>query len=482
MNAIPDPVYARAEVRPDDAALVTADAVWSWADLDARVAACAARLQARVPGRRADAPQPLGGVAAVGIVARTGPDLVVVLLAALRAGVVAVPMSPRWPAAAVEDAAHRLGLRMLVVGDEAPAPEGFDVGRLADLAAPGDEGVETGPIPLGRPWTVVHTSGSTGVPKAALHTVGNHVWSARGVSERLDLRTGDRWLLDLPLAHVGGLGVVVRCVLAGASIAIPEPGAALAETLDRFRPTHASLVATQLIRLFRDAPDRTWPSLRAVLLGGGAVPPGLIDAAADRGIPLSTGYGMTETASTVTATVPGTSRAELATSGALLPHRDLRVRPEGEIWVRGETLFAGYATAEALVRPLTPDGWFATGDLGTLDAAGRLIVGGRRDNRFKSGGEAVQPEAVEAALGRLPGVADAIVVPVSDAEFGARPVAFVRPSGGTLPHVDALRAGLRETLPGFAVPVAFHEWAGPEGMKPDRRALAAEAQRRCAQE
>ena len=87
----------------------------------------------------------------------------------------------------------------------------------------------------------------------------------------------------------------------------------------------------------------------------------------------------------------------------------------------------------------------------------------------------MQPEAVEAALACLPGVAEAVVVPVPDAEFGERPVAFVRPAGPSLPDADALRLALRETLPAFAVPVAFYPWDGPAGMKPDRRALAAEA-------
>ena len=479
---IADPVRLHAHARPDAAAIVTEHDVWSWADLDARVGACAGRLRALAPGPPAgDVSRArrvgLAAFPALGVVAQTSPDLVVLLLGALRAGVVAVPLPPRWPPAALAEAAARLGV--VIVGPDVPAIAGVQMVGIAALTAPRSAPGEAGPVPLRRPWTVVHTSGSSGEPKAALHTVGSHVWSARGVSERLGLRAGDRWLLDLPLAHVGGLGVVVRCVLAGASMAIPEPGTTTAEALRRFAPTHASLVSTQLVRLLRDAPGETFPGLWAVLLGGGTIAPGLLDAAVAAGLPVCVGYGMTETASTVTMTAPGAPRDDLATSGTLLRHRDLRVSADGEILVRGETLFAGYVTAETLHLPLTSEGWFATGDLGHLDAAGRLVVDGRRGNRFVSGGENVQPEAVEAALARLPGVAEAVVVPVADAEWGARPVAFVRPTGA-MPPAAGLAAGLRETLPGFAVPVAFYAWDGPAGMKPDRRALAAEAKKRWA--
>ena len=476
MTTIPDPVRHHATARPDAAAVVTEAAVWSWADLDARVGACAARLWGLASGHHIVKPTWLGDGTAVVVVARTQPDLVVLLLGALRAGVVVVPLSPRWPAAARDAAVTRLGIGVLVAEPGFLAPRGARREGLAEMTAPDDGAGAAGDIRLDAWWTVVHTSGTSGAPKAVLHTVGNHVASARGVSERLGLAAGDRWLLDLPLNHVGGLGGVVRCVLAGAAMAIPEAGTPTAEAFRRFRPTHASLVSTQLFRLLRDAPGETFPGLRAVLLGGSAVAPSLLDAATAAGLPVCVGYGMTETTSTVTCTAPGDAGG--GTAGSALPGREVRTSAAGEVEVRGATLFAGYVETGRLARPLVRDGWFRTGDAGTLDASGRLRVAGRIGLGFVSGGENVQPEAVEAALARLPGVAEAVVVAVADAEFGARPVAFVRPSGAALPDAAALAAGLRAALPGFAVPVAFYAWDGPAGMKPDRRALAAEAARR----
>ena len=496
---VPDPVRQWARSAPHAAALATGAETWSWADLDARVDAAADRLRA--------------GPERVAVWAETSPSLVVLVLAALRAGRAVAPFSTRWTPDAVAETARRLGLDRLVTDRAAPvgvAAVPLAAGADEPLAAGGNDPLaegETGPLaaraggppaggdrplavgegdgvpvadvpldrlPLDRPWTVVHTSGSTGAPKAVVHTVGHHVWSARGVNERLGLAAGDRWLLDLPLYHVGGLGVVVRCALAGATVCVPAPETPAWERVARLRPTHASFVATQLQRLL-DA-DADLGGLRAVLLGGSAVPADLLDRAERAGVPVCTSYGMTETTATLTATAPGDGRAARATSGRPLAYRDVRISADGEVEAGGRTVAA--VLGGGRVRPLGP--WLPTGDLGHLDADGRLVVTGRRDLQFVSGGENVRPEPIEAALAALDAVDQAVVVPVPDAEFGARPVAWVRTASGGPPDAAALGAALRGAVPGFMVPVAFHAWDGAPGMKPDRPALAREAERRAA--
>lgn len=444
------PVRRHAEAQPEAPALVLPEGIWTYAELDRRVAAAATHLLDRAPvGAR------------LAVQAPTSPGLVVILLAALRTGHVLAPLSPRLPAAASRARLTQIGATLL---DEA-------LPRIYPKAS-----AEPRAVSLDRPATIVFTSGSTGTPKAALLTAGNHVWSARGWSARLPLGPGDRWLLNLPLAHVGGLAVVFRCVLAGAAVALPAPKTPTAQALQVLGATHASLVATQLYRMLRaDAAPLT--GLKALLLGGSAIPPGLLDEAHARGLPVITSYGLTEMASTVTATAPGAPREALATSGTVLPHRELTLR-DGEILVRGRTRFAGYVEGDAVVEPFEAGGWFATGDLGTLDAQGRLHVTGRRDNRFISGGENVQPETIEAALLALPGVRQAVVVPVPDAEFGERPAAFVETAAGAV-EAEALAGALREQLPGYLVPVAFFDWPEEGGeLKPRRADLRAEAARR----
>ena len=175
----------------------------------------------------------------------------------------------------------------------------------------------------------------------------------------------------------------------------------LTATIAELGVTHASLVATQLLRLLRDGQPDALAGMKAILLGGSAAPPGLITEAHARGLSVHTSYGMTEMASTVTATPPDASLDALGTSGVVLPQREVRLAADGEVLVRGATLFAGYLAADATVqRPTDADGWFPTGDLGDWVEVGgerMLRIVGRRDHLFISGGENVQPEEVEAA-------------------------------------------------------------------------------------
>ena len=233
------------------------------------------------------------------------------------------------------------------------------------------------------------------------------------------------------------------------------------------------MVATQLYRLIQEDGSKN-ETLKALLLGGSAIPASLLEAAHARGLPVHTSYGLTEMASQVTTTPPGASPAALQTSGLVLPHRQLRIAPDGEIWVRGETLFQGYVEERAVPTSVDASGWFHTGDTGALDEEGYLHVQGRKDNLFISGGENIQPEEIEHALTHLEGVARAVVVPVPDPEFGFRPVAFVQTRAGWQKSLSDLGSCLEQSLPRFKIPVAFLPW--PEerdraAMKVDRHVL-----------
>jgi o-succinylbenzoate---CoA ligase len=404
---------------------------------------------------------------------------VALVLALIRAGHVASPISDRLPPRGVTRLLERAACSALISEDQ-------KILQAVGLLKPGpavllEEGHQDfsrhsrpADIPQERPATIIFTSGSTGAPKAALHTFGNHYYSALGSNVNIALRPGDRWLHSLPLYHVGGLSILFRCLLARATVALPQPGTTLGESIGGLAATHISLVSTQLSRLLRESADLG--GLEAILMGGGPVPSSLVDEALARGLPLHTSYGLTEMASQVTTTPPGASLKELRTSGRALPGREVSISDGGEILVRGETLFAGYVEGEELVLPLDAEGWFHTGDLGELDEDSYLRVGGRMDNLFISGGENVQPEEVEEALCQLEGVDEAVVVPVPDEEFGARPVAFVRAAGR---EPEELAQELEPVLPRFKIPITFHPW--PEearrSMKVDRAALVERARR-----
>jgi O-succinylbenzoic acid--CoA ligase len=263
--------------------------------------------------------------------------------------------------------------------------------------------------------------------------------------------------------------------MAGAAVAVPDGDRSIAEAVGTTKATHISLVATQFRRLLRDTDGTPPPFLRAVLLGGGPVPDALLRQGHAHGWPLHTTYGCTEMASQVTTTAPGASLGTLRTAGRRLPHRRLRIE-DGEILVAGRTLFRGYVTEDGIDDPRADDGWYRTGDRGRLDASGRLHVRGRMDRMFVSGGENVQPEEIEEALERLDGVARAVVVPVPDAEYGHRPVAFLRGPAPIQPQ--ALRKALADLLPRFKIPDAFHslpEDATQDGLKIDHERLRRQA-------
>ena len=476
MTEVRCPLEEAAERSGDRPAVVRGDRVLSFAELRGRVAAAAAALRQAgcAPGER------------VAVLAPNSPDYLVWLLALLRLGAVCCPMNTRLPNRTAADLLRRIDCRKLVVqvpdeqelGDHATLIRGRDLAAAgaspvadtqmdlagshagSDRAAAGNplaEDARGSSMPLGRPATIVFTSGSTGAPKAVLHSYGNHYYNALGSNRNLPLAAGDRWLLDLPLYHVGGLGILFRCLLAGAAVVMPDRGETLDAVLDRYRVTHLSVVATQLHRLLQQPESVRYPSLRCVILGGSPVPLKLLQRAGARGLPVFASYGCTEMASQVATTGPGSTPAQRLTSGKLLPYRRLRIGDEGEIQLAGETLFMGYVEGEGLRRPLTPDGWFATGDLGRVDEDGYLTVVGRRDNRFFSGGETIHPEEIERALTDHDGVDRAVVAPIPDEEFGQRCVAFVQ-TRGERPDAAALAAWLGRTLPRYKVPDAFYQW------------------------
>jgi O-succinylbenzoic acid--CoA ligase len=429
--------------------LATPDGELSYGQLDQWAAARADQLRRRGITRGCRLAMP----------ARSLPQQIVDFWALLRCGATAVLLSPRWPPAAIDEAVSLVAARR------------FD-GPLALDRRAGGAADETSPLrPLAQiaasPATIIFSSGSGGTPKAIAHSLSAHLASAYGANRNLPLQVSDAWLLSLPLFHVSGLGILFRCTLAGAAIVVPPSDLTLGEQLRQSRVTHVSLVPTQLIRLLDEsaAPPAT---LRVALLGGGPLSVDVIVRARRAGWPLATTYGLSEMASQVTATTATADEEELSTAGRVLSGRELAIAGDGQIMVRGMPLFDGYVRGNAIVPATNEVGWFPTGDVGHLDSQGRLIVHGRRDHMFISGGENVYPEEIERALLGVPGVHQAVVVPVADRQFGHRPVAFVE---GPQQTILEWRKVLADRLPAYKIPIRFLPWPTQAGLKANRREL-----------
>ena len=284
--------------------------------------------------------------------------------------------------------------------------------------------------------TVLFTSGTEGQPKPVELTVGNLEAAAAGSAAVFGVEPGDRWLATLPLFHVAGLSILTRCARAATTAILHDrfDPPAVAAALAAGDASLISLVSTQLRRL-RDAGLTEAPGLRALLLGGGPIPPDLVDWARAAGLPVRCTYGMTETASQVAVT-------DLWEPAATpIPGAELEIAADGEILVRGP-----------MVAPaaIAPDGWLHTGDLGRIDRHDRLHVAGRFKELIVTGGEKVAPAAVEAVLTSHPAVADAAVAGTPDPDWGEAVTAFVI-ERAPVSDYDLL-AFCRERLAGYQVP------------------------------
>ncbi len=466
---IPCPVFAGAEAQPEATAIVDSEGPVTFAELNRRIERASRILRDKGASRGER----------VGIHLPNEVVSLVISWACLRCGTVAVPLSTRLPLSEAAQRLKEIGCKKVITRGTTPGsgvaaihPDVFSGDRSTGDATPAAK------LPRDRMWTAIFTSGSSGSPRAAVHTLGAHLLSAEGSRSNIALSPGDRWLLSLPLYHVGGFAIAVRCWQAGAAVVIPSGTPWRADLLNEMRVTHLSLVTTQLLRLL-DSMDREtrFPSLGAVLLGGSAIPGTLLERAVAAGLPVHVSYGSTEMASQIATTRSGASIEELKdTSGRILPFRSVRFDESGELFVRGATRFSGYATRDGLDRPFDTEGWFATGDIGSWLGGGHIRIEGRKDRMFISGGENIHPEWIEKALARMEGIDDALVVPVPDADFGFRPVAFIRCSGRI--EASELETRLRASLPGFMVPEAFLPLPDAEaGMKHDRRRLAVRAEK-----
>ncbi|MFA0570498.1 o-succinylbenzoate--CoA ligase [Vibrio gallaecicus] len=321
--------------------------------------------------------------------------------------------------------------------------------------------------------TIVFTSGSTGNPKAVVHTADQHLASAGGLLNGFSYEYSDTWLLSLPMYHVSGLAIVFRWLSAGGCLKV---GIGHLEE-DIKGCTHASLVATQLQRLL----SAEYPlQLTHVLLGGSHIPESLAKESNVQGIETWLGYGMTEAASTVTARAISSDmtnqKKELSqteesnTAGSILDYRAIKL-VDKRIFIGGKTLASGYYH-QGRVSPLTDsEGWFESKDLGVW-VNDQLKVIGRADNQFISGGENIHCEEIERALNQVAGVKQSFIVPVEDTEFGFRPIAII--DCNELESDSWYTKQLNDAIERFKHPVGYYQMPKLEqqGIKVSRAQLA----------
>jgi O-succinylbenzoic acid--CoA ligase len=445
-------LFDAARDRSEGIAVAGAGFALTFGDLAQRVRATMTELARRVP---------LEPGAPVGLVARPSlPSLEVLLaLAELQAPVVLI--HPRTPALERERLLARASAAHCFLPDEAalapisvaPAPS------PAGIAAPRLQGAERSRFD--RTFAIVPTSGSTGAPKLVVLD-RSAVWaSARASVQQIALESRDRWLLCLPIAHVGGFAIVARSIVARSTVVLFDAGERgllrdvprLASILEDQRVTVVSLVPTLLDALLAHLPDWHPPeALRAVLIGGAALSSQLLERATARGVRPITTYGLTEACSQVTAAPLGAAprvRDGIVSAGRPLAGVELGFDAGGRIRIRGPNLCSGFVDSPA---PIDEAGWFQTDDRGSLDDEGYLYVSGRASELIVTGGENVDPRKVEAILERQPGVRQAYVFGVPDERFGELVAAAVVCDDPAAFDRAALDSALRTSLARHELP------------------------------
>ncbi|WP_093803833.1 type I polyketide synthase [Streptomyces sp. Wb2n-11] len=382
-----------------------------------------------------------------------------------------LPERPRLSVVLVEDqdAGTRGGSPAGTSGDPADEAGMFRYATLAvtepPVPAPDDLGLDE------VAW-LLYTSGSTGLPKGVLSTQRNRLSSvASGFVTVLGLSADDRLLWPLPLHHaMGQLLCVLGVTVTGAS-AMLLPRFSAADVLGELRRTDepftllAGVPATYGKLLDAVGADGLGaPALRGCVSGGAAASPAFQRAFEEAcRVPFLDHYGSTE-AGPITMTAPGTARVA-DSCGRVLPGMRARIGDgsgaeapdEGELWVSGPGVMAGYHQRPDDTAEVLRDGWYRTGDLARIGTDGELTLTGRVSELIIRAGVNVHPSEVEAVLLALPGIRDAAVAGSPDDVLGEVPVAYLVPANAGVLDRREILAACRKHLSPFKVPAALYE-------------------------
>ncbi len=316
------------------------------------------------------------------------------------------------------------------------------------------------------------TSGTSEKPKIVPLKRRQIIHAAQSSAKNFKPRPNHFWLLCLPLNHIGGIAIILRSLIYRTAIyRMNEFHEEMIREFLMLNPLFdaASLVPTMLKRLLEDPQFRTHRDFKAVLLGGGPISQDLLKKAVERGIPIVSSYGMTETCAQFAANMfhqPSGIYTPMTSVGKPFSPNEVEIRDEdggklganqsGLIWVKGPQVFDGYFSKKQNKGRFDKEGWFNTGDYGHMNMRKQLFIESRRTDLIVTGGENVNPNEVEQAIERLNYIREAAVIGVQDEEWGQKVVAFVVPEDESKPELEELKEHLQHRLSDFKMPKELH--------------------------
>jgi len=430
MNTFECPFSLHSRKSPSSIALISTEKKWSYFECEELISGAVNALKSL--GIKKGDP--------VAILPKISFETPLIFFALFRIGAIVCPLNAYLPIDSIPERLDEIKTSVLIHADDAPIPNVKQIKVSFSKVLEKAQNSGRSLLEKNSLATYLFTSGTTSKPKIACHSLGNHYYSALGSNAYIPIHEGDINLLSLPLYHIAGIAILFRTFLAKGAVALSDQVKGI---------THASMVPTQLHRLLK---KEALPNYKHILLGGAIIPPSLFKESKERNLSVHPTYGMTEMSSQIATHLDDRPFS----LGYPLPYRELKISSQGEIWVKGKTLFKGYLQEDgSLDLPLNNQGYFETSDLGAYSPSAGLLVKGRKDRQFISGGENIQPEEIERHLKGLEGISFAEVVPKPDVEFGFIPTAYIEK---TKALEDAeIKEYLSLFLPKFKIPTSFHD-------------------------
>jgi cyclohexanecarboxylate-CoA ligase len=383
------------------------------------------------------------------------------------------------------------GVAVIAVGGSAAGTDSYEAIAAAGAAKP----VPPHRVRATDPFLQLYTSGTTAAPKAVAVTYNHFLSNARMCAAEFGFRSDDRVLCLAPYTHLYGLYALELGFAVGATACLLPMFTAqdFVAALAQMRPTvliggPAYIASCVRLNLFKGL---DLSSIRFAILSGTNVPVPLSQAF-EAMLPngkVQQAWGMTELQFGACSRIADSAEIRFGTIGRATPGTELRVTDAdgrvsppgetGELQVRGCSLFSGYVrNPEATAAAFTADGWFRTGDLAAMDAAGNVQLRGRTKELINRGGIKINPSDLEAAIATHPAVADVAIAPVPDSVLGERAACFVTLNQGAAFDFEMLKSFLAEKK--------FAKFTWPEQleivtdmpMTPTRKIMKAELVRR----
>ncbi len=438
---------------------------WSYADLDQDVDRVAAWIAARLG--------PASG-ARIACLARNSVMMLILHLAAVRAGAVFVPLNWRLAQRELQVLLGDCSPALLFHDREFEVPphcgHSLEMAELDRIPLPGGA-FAASPRGIDEPATLLYTSGTSGRPKGVIVTESTAYWGCTNFILGNEFTGGSVMLCDMPMFHVAGLFAAVRSgLLAGGTVLIArgfDPQRTLARIADPVLKVSHYFSVPQMAQTLWNQPDFRPEMLRGLTVyctGGAPNSRAQVERFVRAGIPMSDGFGMSETGSNFGMPVhdPDLLLAKAGSCGIPYIAVQARIVDEsgidvpadqvGELWLRGPSITPGYWNQPALTRESFRDGWFKTGDAATRDADGFYYIVDRRKDMYISGGENVYPAEIEAVLCELEGVLEVAVIGVPDERWGESGRAYLVMKPGFRCDEEEILIHCRQRLAGFKIP------------------------------